>query len=171
MTPPGLRCACAFCDSTQMSEVMNFGEVALAGAFLKPEQFAQEKMFPLRLYVCHDCHAVQVIDKVPPDVLFHDYFYFSSAIGTLRDHFRSYAEEITARFVVPSKATVLVFGCNDGVLLRPLADQGIKTVIGVDPASNVVATIDDPRITVVNDFFTEGVAREIVARHGKVDVV
>jgi predicted TPR repeat methyltransferase len=66
---------------------------------------------------------------------------------------------------------VLEFGCNDGVLLRPLADQGIRTVIGVDPATNVVATIDDPRVTVVNDFFNETVARRIVAEHGKVDMV
>lgn len=171
MTTPGLRCVCAFCDSTRMSEVMDFGEVALAGAFLKPEQFAQEKKYPLRLYVCDECHAVQVIDKVPAEVLFHDYFYFSSSIGTLRDHFRAYAEELSRRFLEPSKATVLEFGCNDGVLLRPLADQGIRTVIGVDPATNVVATIDDPRVTVVNDFFTEDVARQVVARHGKVDLV
>jgi methylation protein EvaC len=154
-----------------MTEVMDFGKVALAGAFLKPEQFAKEKTFPLRLYVCNECHAVQVIDKVPPDVLFHDYFYFSSSIGTLRDHFRSYAKEVTERFIQPSKATVLEFGCNDGVLLRPLADQGIKTVIGVDPASNILKTIADQRITVINDFFTENVARDIVARYGKVDLV
>lgn len=162
---------CAFCDSTKMSEVMDFGEVALAGAFLKPEQFLSEKKYPLRLYVCHDCHAAQVVDPVPPSVMFQDYFYFSSSIGTLRDHFRAYADEVSSRFLNPATAAVLEFGCNDGVLLRPLADKGIRTVIGVDPASNVVSTIDDPRITIVNDFFTENVARDIVARHGKIDLV
>lgn len=163
--------ACAFCDSTRMSLVMDFGEVALAGGFLKPEQFAEEPKFPLRVYFCTDCYAVQVVDKVPPDILFHNYFYFSSSIGTLREHFRSYAEEVTKRFLEPGKATVLEFGCNDGVLLRPLADQGIRTVLGVDPAKNIVATIDDPRVTVVNDFFTEDVARRIVADYGKVDMI
>lgn len=150
---------------------MDFGQVALAGGFLKEEQFASERKFPLRVYFCDDCYSVQVVDKVPPDVLFHNYFYFSSSIGTLRDHFRGYAEEITRRFLEPAKATVLEFGCNDGVLLRPLADQGIRTVLGVDPAKNIVATINDPRVTVINDFFTEDVARRLVAEHGKIDMI
>jgi methylation protein EvaC len=162
---------CSFCDSTAMSEIMDFGEVALAGAFIKPEQFASEKTYPLRLYFCRDCFAVQVIDKVDANVLFDDYFYFSSSIKTLRDHFREYAAEVTSRFLTPTESTVIEFGCNDGILLRPLADQGIKTVIGVDPATNVVRTIDDRRVTVINDFFTEQVAEQVVARHGKADMV
>jgi methylation protein EvaC len=162
---------CSFCDSTAMSEIMDFGRVALAGAFLKPEQFATEKTYPLRLYFCRVCFAVQIADKVDANVLFDDYFYFSSSIRTLRDHFQEYAAEITSRFLKPAQSTVIEFGCNDGILLRPLADQGIRTVIGVDPATNVVRTIDDPRITVINDFFTEDVADQIVARHGKADMV
>ena len=154
-----------------MNEIMDFGRVALAGGFLKPEQFATEATYPLRLYFCRDCFAVQVIDKVSASVLFEDYFYFSSSIRTLRDHFREYAAEVTSRFLTPATSTVIEFGCNDGVLLRPLADQGIRTVIGVDPATNVVKTIDDPRVTVINDFFTEAVAERIVARHGKADMV
>lgn len=162
---------CSFCDSTSMTEVMDFGKVALAGAFLKPEHFATEKTYPLRLYFCRDCFAVQVIDKVSANVLFEDYFYFSSSIKTLRDHFREYATEVTSRFLTPATSTVIEFGCNDGILLRPMADQKIRTVIGVDPATNVVKTIDDPRVTVINDFFTEAVAEDIVAQHGNADMV
>ena len=83
---------------------MDFGEVGLAGAFLKPEQFAAERTFPMRLHFCRDCYAVQVTDKVPADVMFRDYFYFSSSIGTLRDHFAEYAAEVTKRFLDPSFA-------------------------------------------------------------------
>ncbi len=167
---PG-QSSCAFCDSRRLGLVMNFGEVGLAGAFLRPEQFDRERTFPLHLYFCHDCCAVQIAERVPAELMFTDYFYFSSSIGTLRDHFREYAGEVTKRFLDPAKATVLEFGCNDGVLLRPLADQGIRTVIGVDPATNVVATIDDPRIKVVNDYFTEAVAQDVVAEHGRIDLI
>jgi methylation protein EvaC len=162
---------CAFCDGKRLRLVVDFGDVALAGAFVKPEQFASEPIFPLRLYFCEDCFAVQVTDKIPADILFQKYFYFSSSIGTLREHFRHYAEEVTTRFLIPSQATVLEFGCNDGVLLRPLADREVKTIIGVDPAANVVTTIDDPRVNVINEYFTEAVARRVVAEHGKVDVI
>ena len=162
---------CSFCDSKRLGLVMDFGEVRLAGAFLKPEQFATERTFPMRLRFCRDCYAVQVTDKVPADLLFQNYFYFSSSIGTLREHFAGYAAEVTRRFLDPPNASVLEFGCNDGVLLRPLADQKIRTVIGVDPASNVVATIDDSRVKVINDYFTESVARQVVAEYGHVDLI
>jgi methylation protein EvaC len=150
---------------------MDFGEVALAGGFLKSPQFASEMRYPLHLSFCPDCYAVQVPDKVNARVLFSDYFYFSSSIRTLREHFAEYAGEVTERFLNPASAAVLEFGCNDGVLLRPLADRGIRTVIGVDPATNVVNTINDPRVKIVNDFFTEAVAAQVVRNFGQVDVV
>ncbi len=166
-----LTACCSFCNSRTMTEIMDLGEVALAGSFLRLDQFAEEDYYPLRLFFCHDCYAVQVIDKVNEEVLFKDYFYFSSSIQTLRDHFIAYAREVTTRFLKPESATVIEFGCNDGVLLRPLADQNIKAVIGVDPATNIVNTINDPRISIINDFFNEEVAQNIISIHGHVEMV
>ena len=158
---------CSFCNRRRLTEIMDFGEVALAGAFLKPAQFEQEAFYPLDLYFCCDCYAVQIIEKINANILFSDYFYFSSSIGTLRDHFREYAAEVTTRFLAPESSTAIEIGCNDGVLLRPLADQGIRTVIGVDPATHVISTIHDPRVQIVNDFFSERVAHQIVDRFGR----
>ena len=166
-----MKTSCAFCGGGSLTEVLNLGTVALAGGFLKPDQFASEPSFPLRVHFCNDCLAVQVVDIVNPKLMFANYFYFSSAIRTLCEHFVDFATEVVPRFLDPSKATVLEFGCNDGVLLRPLADQGVRTLIGVDPAGNIVSAIDDPRINVINDFFTEEVAEQVVGRFGKVDMV
>jgi hypothetical protein len=74
---PSNKFCCAFCDSKKLSEVIDFGSVALAGGFLKPKSFAAERKYPLRVYFCEDCYAVQVVDIIPADVLFNDYFYFS----------------------------------------------------------------------------------------------
>jgi SAM-dependent methyltransferase len=89
----------------------------------------------------------------------------------LRDHFEDYATEVVSRFLEPKNSSVLEFGCNDGVLLRPLAGHGIKTLIGVDPASNIISTINDERINVINDFFTEETSKRVVEKFGKVDMV
>jgi SAM-dependent methyltransferase len=150
---------------------MDFGDVALAGGFLKPAQFASEQRFRLRLSFCKTCFAVQVPDRVDAEILFRDYFYFSSAIGTLRSHFEEYAREITQRFLNPSTAVAVEFGCNDGVLLKPMADLGVGKVIGVDPAANVLASIDDSRLTLINAFFDVNTAKRIVAESGHADVV
>lgn len=163
--------SCSFCSSKNIELIMDFGEVALAGAFIKNKGFNNEKKYPMRLCFCNDCFAVQVIDIIEPDILFKDYFYFSSSIKTLSDHFVNYAKEVVDRFLDSKEANVLEFGCNDGVLLRPLADQGIKKVIGVDPAKNIISSISDERITIVNDYFTEKVSREVVAKYGSIDLI
>lgn len=163
--------SCAFCDGNDVDLIMDFGEMALAGGFLKKEEFKNEKKFKMRMGFCHTCYAVQIVDSITPDLMFKDYFYFSSSIQTLRKHFYEYAKEVTSRFLEPKHATVLEFGCNDGVLLKPLADNDIKTVIGVDPAENIISTIKDKRITTICDYFTENVAEEIIRKYGHVDLI
>lgn len=163
--------SCAFCSGKSMHLGMDFGEVALAGGFLKKADFASEPKFPLRLFFCEDCYAVQVVDVVDPALLFQNYFYFSSAIRTLREHFVDYAMEACSRFLNPEDATVVEIGCNDGILLKPFADQNVKTLIGVDPASNVIDTIRDPRIHTINDFFGVRVAQQIEKQYGKADLI
>jgi SAM-dependent methyltransferase len=162
---------CAFCGSSRLTEVLDLGTVALAGGFLRPDRFESEPKFPLRVYFCNDCVAVQVVDVVDPKLMFSNYFYFSSAIRTLREHFTDYATEVVARFLDPANSKVLEIGCNDGVLLRPLADQRVGTVIGVDPATNIVSAINDSRIEIVNEYFTESIAATIVDRFGKMDMI
>lgn len=163
---------CAFCGQSDLTEIIDFGDVALAGAFLKRSDFTTENKFPLRVCFCPHCYAVQVTEKVDPEILFANYFYFSSAIRTLREHFTDYATEVVARFLdAPQLSSVVEIGCNDGVLLRPLADQGVGTVIGVDPATNILKAIDDQRVTIVDDFFDGRVADQILQRFGKTDLV
>lgn len=163
---------CAFCDCSELSPVIDFGQVALAGAFLSRAEIPAEKKYPLRIVFCHECYAVQVEEHAPPEELFNErYFYFSSKIGTLRDHFATYAKEMAERFLKPSEAKVLEFGCNDGVLLKPLADQGIATVIGVDASRNVLESIEDDRLTLINGFFNRETAKTVVDQHGHVDMI
>lgn len=168
---PATPIRCVFCDGRSLECFVDFGKVALAGGFLRPDQFAREPLFPLRVFFCNDCAAVQITDTVDPALLFANYFYFSSATRTLREHFIDYASEVAARFLDPERATVVEIGCNDGVLLKPFVDERVRTVVGVDPATNIVKSIDDPRIAIVNDFFSEKVAAGIADRYGKANLI
>jgi hypothetical protein len=67
--------ACASCQG-RTSEVMNFGDVALAGAFLRQEDFRKERNYPLSLEFCETCFLLQVGQSVKPESLFSHYFYF-----------------------------------------------------------------------------------------------
>lgn len=157
---------CTFCGH-ETEEILDFGDVALAGGFLKPEQFADEKKYPLKLCFCPRCYSVQLADKVSAETLFREYFYFSSQIGAVKEHFGKYAKEVIERF---DHSRVLEIGCNDGYLLSLFADTGARCV-GVDPAGNVVNTIEDDRLNIINAFFTEEVAQRVVRDHGKQKMV
>lgn len=153
---------CRLCDSAATRRFLDMGNHALAGAFLKPDQFKDEKKYPLRLMFCQDCYAVQVEDSIHPNILFKNYFYFSSTSKSAKKHFNEYADDVMK--FKPKR--VIEFGCNDATLLSCLADRGVE-VVGVDPAENVVATIQDGRVKMVCDFFNEKVADTL----GKADVI
>ncbi len=163
---------CLFCDSNNLSEVINFGDVALAGAFLNDDEIIHEKKYPLNICFCKKCFMLQVVDIIKPEKMFSKYFYSSSAIKTLRDHFNQYAKDISSIPEDVNTSIVLEFGCNDGVLLKPLLEQNFLKVIGVDPASNIINNnINNENLFVYNDFFTKKLAKSIVDTHGKLDII
>jgi SAM-dependent methyltransferase len=87
----------------------------------------------------------------------------------LVNHFADFAFETKERFLKDRKhPSVFELGCNDGVLLKPFAAMGINA-IGVDPATNVVNSIDSDDITVINDFFSERLAIKIREQYGRFD--
>lgn len=143
---------CRLCQHA-MTAIMDFGHVALAGGFLRPKDFETEKTYPLELMFCEHCYSVQIKEAVEPCVMFENYFYFTSATRTGGEHFSQCADDIVDRFN-PSK--VVEIGCNDGALLKRLADRGVRYLVGVDPAANVTKTIDDKRIDIHNVYFESG---------------
>ncbi len=154
-----------------MVVVMDFGAMPLAGGFLKAEQFSEEKLYPLHVSYCRACTLVQVPQAIPPATLFKDYFYFSSAIKTLVDHCTQWAGEVYERFLkTRTNPSVFEIGCNDGVMLKPFAALGVKAV-GVDPATNVVKSVNQEGFTIINDFFNEEVAKRVRAEHGQFDMI
>jgi len=165
------RKSCRFCESNNLVKVLDFGVVPLAGGFLKKSEFQNEKFYPLELNFCKDCYLLQVSNVIPAEVLFKNYFYFSSAIKTLVEHLADFARETNERFL-KGKANPSVFeiGCNDGVMLKPFAKLGIKSV-GIDPATNVVNSIESKEITVINDFFSQPVAQKIRLEFGQFDAI
>lgn len=164
------RQVCRICGSSNLTVFLDYGNVPLAGGFLTKERLEEEKLYPLDIAVCLDCSLVQILNVVSPEALFSEYRYLSSVTQTLSQHFREYAE-LLCRDVLPKDNSFIVeIGCNDGVLLEPLHEMGVKA-LGVDPASNVVEVAKQRGLEVINDYFTVAVAERIAAEFRKADVI
>jgi len=143
------RGECASCNHTKFTTVLDLGVVPLAGYFPTKEQLHTHSKYPLKLIACEKCTLIQSDSVINPDILFKDYRYRSS-IG-LQSHFNSLAGILDVKYKVAGKS-ILEIGCNDGVLLEPLANLGAN-VEGVDPATNIVKVAIDKGLTVYNTYF------------------
>jgi SAM-dependent methyltransferase len=163
---------CRFC-SHNFLEVINLGNVPLAGGFLKnnkKQTLKREKFYPLEIYFCPKCYLLQTNNVIDKDTLFKDYFYFSSAIKTLITHFEQNADKVAHLLPDTKKRFVVEIGCNDGALITSLSKKGFKT-LGVDPAINIVQPLIKKGLPIINDYFSEKVAQKIVKTHGQADAI
>ena len=163
------RTTCRLCHSSDLHPFLALGETPPAGGFLLPGNVPSERKYPLTLSFCRNCHEVQILETVNPQILFKDYRYLASSTATLSRHFQDYAKEITGRFLKPG-ALVVEIGCNDGVLLKPLHEYSVRAV-GVEPAENIAAVARSRGCHVYNDFFDLGLARVIRNEQGASDAI
>ena len=162
---------CVACGQVSVQEFLDLGETALANKFLTEQELARpEKRHPLRVGFCHGCSHVQLIHIVPPEEMFIDYLYLSSASDTLRAHLKGLSDIIVKRFVLGSDDLAIDIGCNDGTLLEGFRDNGLR-VLGVDPARNLAQLAKDSGIERMVAFFNSETASEIVSRWGKGSVI
>ncbi len=164
-----VRDTCRICSSKDMVKFLDFGQMPLAGGFIKSEQIPDEKLYPLTVAFCRQCKEVQLMETVPAEVLFKDYRYTSSTTLTLSQHFAAHAKGLVERFLT-KEDLVVEFGCNDGVLLKPLTDLGVRAV-GVEPAVNIAKLAVAKGCTVINDFFNTRTAGDIKRQYGPASLI
>ena len=160
---------CRTCKGTDLVKFLDFGNMPLAGGFIKKEQLKDDAAYPLAVYFCRNCKEAQVLDIVPSEVLFKDYRFLASVTKTLSNHFVEYAKEMKERFL-GKDSLVVEFGSNDGVLLKPFMELEVKAV-GVEPAKNIAEVAVSKGCTVVNGLFTEKTAKKISSEYGKADMI
>ena len=100
--------SCRFCGKKLNKPVINLGHVPLAGGFLTSNKlFSKEKLFPLTLAFCKNCYLLQVREVIPADDIFKNYFYYSSAIKTLVDHFQKNVKDFAKQTKNPKEKLIV----------------------------------------------------------------
>jgi hypothetical protein len=166
MTEPRRRTACRVCGGTRLELILSLGPSPLANAFLNsPEEFADERRYPLDLYFCDSCALLQLVDVVDPDVLFRHYIYVTGTSDTIAAHNVAYARTIVELLGLGPGDLVAEVASNDGSLLQCFKQHGVRT-LGIEPASNLAAHATAMGIETVNAFFNAAEAVAVRASHG-----
>lgn len=155
---------CLLCRHDTAAEFLDLGMQPLANKYPKEEHFATEDFFPLQVLFCTSCKNVQLGTIVSRERMFEDYYYLSSVNQGLVRHFEALAKTLAdARLVVD-------IGSNDGILLKPLKELGVKA-IGVEPSINVSKIANDNGLETLVSFFNADSVAEIKKKYGKADVI
>ena len=153
---------CRICSGQDLVLVLDLGNQPLANAFIKKEDLEKsENRFPLRLYLCRNCHLLQLLDIVDKEYLFKEYLYLTSASKPIVDHFKTYASEIYDEFLkVLDEPLVIEIGSNDGSLLKEFQKFGTN-VLGIEPAKNIAKIANDVGVPTKNIFLSFDAAKKI----------
>lgn len=160
---------CRCCGSRNMLMFLPLGAQPPANAFLKAEQFAEEKAFELNTHACLDCGLIQIPNRIPDD-FFRHYLYIPSAAATMYGHFARLAEQLQERYLQDPGDLLVDVGCNDGLLLKSAHDLGIRT-LGIDPAENIGALAREKGLDVYGEYFNPDTAADVAASYGKASVI
>ena len=154
---------CRSCGSSDLAEVIAFGESPLADRLVAPETTEEDYVAPLTLLHCNSCALCQIRETVAPRILFGpEYPYYSSVSRGLMKHFADSAEAIIAAQDLGPDDLVVEAASNDGYMLKNFHDAGVA-VLGIDPADGPVCIARKKGIETVHDFFGADLAKRLAA--------
>lgn len=163
--------ACQLCDQEPLSPILSFGHLPPVHAHLTEQRLHEsENTYPLNLCKCSACGLLQIDYAVDPKILFApEYPYHSGMTNMLINNFRALAETVTQTYALAPDSLVIDLGSNDGTLLKPFKEKGMR-VLGVEPTDNA-RVAEQNGIPTLQAFFDTRIANEIVAQYGKAKVV
>ena len=158
---------CRFCSS-KLEEVISFGKMPIANAFLDKKDIDSEYFFELASMFCPKCFLFQLKEQPAPEKLFHEnYAFFAGTSSVMQKHFSDLSNELINRFSLIDSDLVIEIGNNDGGMVKYLNDLGHIKHLGVDPSSNVADFARKQGVNMICDFFSLELAKQIKEEHGK----
>lgn len=163
---------CRFCQTALSDVFIDLGSAPPSNAFLREQDLnAAEVWFPLKLYVCGNCHLVQVDEVQQHDALFSsDYVYFSSFSRSWLQHAERYVDKAVARLQPGPNDLVMEIASNDGYLLQYVQQRGIPC-IGIEPTASTAKAARERGIETIERFFGQSFAEEFVETRGKAKLI
>ncbi len=136
------------------------------------EDFYPEEIesYPLFLEYCDDCYNLQLGTCLDESLLYKNYNYITPDSNSLKNHYIDIERYINKNVLRLSEISVLEIGSNNGALLAHLKPH-VKSILGVDPASNVSKIANKNGINTLNHFFHEDIVPEIHSNQSNTNLI
>lgn len=159
--------SCRVCKTDHMTEILDFGDLALTGVF--PEN-ATEKVSSgrVQLLLCQECGLVQLGDTFPPEEMYGDNYGYRSGLNqSMIGHLKRIVGSLENRAKLTSGDTVLDIGANDATLLKSYQTPSLNR-IGIDPTIAKFKEYYPADITPVADFFSATAFEAVTDQKAKI---
>jgi SAM-dependent methyltransferase len=163
---------CRHCDFPLEHVFLDLGSAPATNAYLTESDLCkEEKIFPLKLFVCAQCWLVQTEDFVRPEELFSsNYAYFSSTSQSWLDHASYYVDQMCSRFKLDTRSHVIEIASNDGYLLKNFVALKIPC-LGIEPTSKTADAAENLGVPVLREFFDSKLATLLLNKNKQADLV
>lgn len=157
---------CRVCAGSSLTEILDFGELALTGVF--PRENENVPSGRVRLVLCSDCGLVQLGDTYPPEDMYGDnYGYRSGLNASMVAHLERIVQRLESRVELRAGDVVLDIGANDGTLLKSYRTPGIER-IGIDPTIAKFEDFYPTDILAIADFFSAQAFRRVASDSARI---
>ena len=165
------RTKCRLCESEKLELSVKLPLTTIADHYRAAGE-KQMPLYPLDIYRCEACGHIQLLDILPPAVLFDaEFTYMPSRNPALIEHFKMYAD-LVANLLGDHPASVcLDIGSNDGLFLQTLKARFGSQTLGIDPAHAPAEYARSQGVETWEEFFSNGSVQRIKERFEKVDVI
>ena len=164
--------SCRHCGHELEHAFVDLGFAPPSNAYLTAEDLARpEQYYPLRTRVCSSCWLVQTEDYADAGELFNaEYAYFSSTSTSWLQHATQYSERMIREFGLNSSSLVVEVASNDGYLLKNFVAAEVPC-LGIEPTASTAAAAEALGISVIREFFGEGLGRRLANKGKQADLI
>ena len=153
---------CRVCEATDLTLFLELPNIPLVDDLLHAEEFGNEFVGPLRLYLCNGCGLVQTLRDINIASYYRDYRY-SVASSPFALHFmQQLADLVWDTYGFQAGDRVIEVGSSDGMQLAGFHRKGAQ-VLGFEPSLALAQSARRRGIEVVQELFDVSSVEKISA--------